>query len=138
MEKYLKYLYREHDYQGINCLTLIEQIYLELLNINFFEMWHRVGTAGNSEDVSSRWKFLYKHKIIEELTHWKKIELVNIKEYDILVFNSKKKDLINHFGMYIGENKFIHISENRYSQLSELNQDYRDVLFGVFRHPDVV
>lgn len=57
------------------------------------------------------------------------------KIFDCLIFNSGKDcTLINHIGIYIGNNKFIHIIESQTSMISSLDNPYwENKVYGVMR-----
>ncbi len=138
MEKYLPYLKIKHSWDKINCLTLIEDIYNKQLNIDFFATWERLKRTDGTSNIDKFWFRKYTINELEnELQYWKKINITESQEYDVLVFTSLKKVPI-HFGMYIHSNKFIHVIEEQYCRFSELDQEYRDKLRGVYRHEIMV
>ena len=138
MNKYYKYLQIKHTYGKINCLTLIELIYKEKLKIDMSETWQRAGRHDGTSQVDKKWFLKYTiESVKKELQHWIYVSITDIKEYDIVIFVSKKMRPL-HFGMYIGDNKYIHLPENSNCHISELNLKERELLFGVYRHPKLV
>jgi len=133
MNKYTKYLTLKHSWSGINCLTLIELIYKEQLNKSFFKVWQRAEREDGTTNVARKWFKEYTTQIINEIKNWNKISLPEITEYDIIVFRSKR-GIINHFGMYIGNNQFIHIMDGCYATISELNDEWREQIYSVCRY----
>lgn len=106
------------------------------------ELWKTLG-GFNKNKVNNYWYNHYTRDIIlEEIKNWFKINLTELKEYDILVFTNRK-DQPRHFGMYIANNKFIHLPSDSMCVISELNDKYRERLqfgkcSGVYRHNDLV
>jgi hypothetical protein len=137
--KYLKYLGIPHEWDTFNCFTLIEHIYNRELNIEFSDVWTRLKESKNCL-FTTIWYKKYNPILLQEIGNWIKISLQEVKEFDILVFKAKHKpDLILHFGMYIDlPNKYIHTEEYKSSCINELNQEARERLYGVFRHPKMV
>lgn len=131
MNKYLHYLKIKHSWTGINCITLIEDIYLTMLNISLKDSWNRFNLG---KQLNSDWAKKYTLDLIEkESKFWKKIPITDLQEFDILFFVSKK-NIPLHFGLYIHSNTFIHVEDKSYCTFSELNQYYRDMLYGCYRY----
>jgi cell wall-associated NlpC family hydrolase len=126
--KYIPYIGLKHDWNTINCLTIIEKIYKEKLGITFDDVWKRAGRVDGTSNLDRKWFIKYGlDSVMIELQNWQKIPLTKLKEYDILVFVKKERPW--HFGMYIDANKFIHVEENSFVTISELSQEYRDILY---------
>ena len=138
MTDYTKYLGIKHNYQNINCITLIEKIYKEELNSEVFQsLWTHLNLLGGKPIEGSRWKFKITLEKIEEWANLNaiKVDLTKIKEYDVILFKSKKNRPI-HFGMYITNNNFIHVEEETSSRISSLNQEWRDKIHFILRRKD--
>lgn len=133
--KYLHYLRVKHDWNHINCLTLIEDIYDRFLGVNFNQSYKRLNVDKNKTTYSRRWFYsnFTKEFLEVESKYWVKITLTDLKEFDILVFVDKK-ERPNHFGCYIAQNKFIHIQEHQFATIELLNEDWREQLQGVYRY----
>ena len=131
-EKYTPYLHMKHDWNGINCITLIENIYQRFLNISLDDMWNRLGQG---KQFNKKWRTIYDFELLKQEVdnNWKKISLPNIQEFDIIFIISRGKIPL-HFGLYIDQNRFIHVEEFSYCTVSELNERYRDRAYGYFRH----
>jgi cell wall-associated NlpC family hydrolase len=126
MNKYTKYLNLKHDYKTNNCITLINSIYKEQLNSNVLD---------NLWEVADRsWMRKYSIDFLESwaITVATKVNLTSIQEYDVIIFKSNNLFPI-HFGMYISNNKFIHLEENRYSKIDMLNSDWRNKIASIWR-----
>lgn len=136
--KYIKYLIYKHTWNYINCLTLIELIYEEQLGIDFSDIWDELEIPDGTTDANINWFKKYHKKFLKlKLLNWTKISLQQLQEYDIILFKNRK-GLINHFGMYIGENKFIHVEQDIYTNINELNEHWRDSILAIYRHNDLV
>jgi cell wall-associated NlpC family hydrolase len=143
MNKYRKYVGIKHSWEDINCLTLIEWIYKEHLNIDFMPMWKRAQRENGTTAVDRHWYHTYGASyLLNELEYWTKIDLSNVQEFDILIFVTRS-NLPVHFGMFIGDNRFIEILENNYSQITELDDKHRRLLqlentsAGIYRHKEI-
>lgn len=142
-EKYYKYLEYHHSWQCINCLTLIEKIYKDNLDIDFSDQWKRAGRMDGTSGIDSSWPKKFKDAILSEKINWVKISLTELKEYDILAFVNRK-NIPFHFGCYISNNKFIHAPRNSNINITDLNDYYREWMTyeytdgGAYRHKYLV
>ena len=138
MTDYIKYLGIKHNYQSINCITLIEKIYKEELKSDVFKsLWTHLNLSEGKPTEGGRWKFKITLEKIQEwiVVNAQEIKITDIQEYDVIIFKSKKNRPI-HFGMYIGENKFIHVEEDSSSMISSLNQTWREQLHSIYRRKE--
>lgn len=134
LEKYTQYLTIKHNWDKYNCLTLIELLYKDFLNINFTSIWKRQGRLDGNFNVGRKWFLKYtKEHIDKETKYWDEINLVDLQEFDILIFITKKGRIF-HFAMYVGENKFINIQENSYCTLIEFNEYWRKLFYKGYRY----
>ena len=127
----LPYRHKGRDFDGVDCYGLcylifkneIHTILPDFINIKYSPDWYRTG----------------KNFILNELgTFDKNIWLkVNkpFKVYDGLIFYLSSKTIANHCGLYIGNNKFIHIYENTTSQIERLDSSFVK-LYGAIRYID--
>jgi cell wall-associated NlpC family hydrolase len=136
MQKYRKYLGRQHDYFNTNCITLIADIYQEeLQRDDFKKIWDYLEIKEGHPEQKSRWWKIYTLQRLLECTKEYATEVKDItqlQEYDVIMFKSEKSSPL-HFGMYIGQNMMIHIEEKSYSRIDMLNQDWREKIYGVYR-----
>lgn len=138
INKYIPYLHLKHNYEGLNCLTIIEKLYKDFLHIELNNIWKRTGREDGSTDVNSRWYQKYTMVDVEnEVAHWKKVDITDIKEYDVIVFVSKRNRPL-HFGMSTGYNNFIHLPEKSTCHISELDMTWRERIYGIYRHNELV
>jgi hypothetical protein len=95
------------------------------------------GTSRNGTDCSFLVHTIYKtvyHKTIERNStailknNCRKINRNRLKEGDLVFFNtsitSKSKTYVNHIGIYLKDNKFLHASTYKGVMVSDLNEDY--------------
>jgi len=137
LKKYEHYIKIKHEWQGMNCVTLIVDIYNRFLNIDLKECLSRAGTDGVT-NIDAKWYQIVPYEtIINEINNWKKINLRDIQEYDILIFRTKNMRHV-HFGMYIEAGTYIHLPFNGYATFKLLNEDDIKILIGCYRHYDLV
>lgn len=124
-----KYLGLSHVYGDIDCIKLVQLYYSNELGIDFniptypcSQQWMRVFTIEHFE------------KEISGIA--KKIKLTDAQNFDLLVFKHNKS--IIHFGMFLMPNKMLHIEEGKFSRIEILSDTWRRLLFGVYRHNDLV
>ena len=135
-DKYVPYLKIKHEWDNINCYTLIELIYLSHLSIDLKNSLGK--NIGYCEHMNKRWfiaNFTKAH-LDKELENWDKISLTDLKEFDILVFTNKKNRPF-HFGLYIAQNTFIHLEENSYCCFSLLDSYWRDFIYVAARSREI-
>ena len=124
-----KYLYLPHE--SYNCLTLIEKICEDqgysIKGIEDMAQYHFKHNWGNSVSYEEIEKFI-------QLNRARLVDLSDIDEFDIILL--KLRDVRpQHFGVYIGLNRFIH--HRKYIKIDELNQDFRDRIKYVIRWKDI-
>lgn len=137
--KYLKYLGIKHDYLQNNCITLINDIYKTELNSNAFDsLWLYLNMPEGKPLDGKGWMKRFSIQDIESGASLvaKKVNLTEIKEYDVILFKSKSL-LPVHFGMYVGYNKFIHLEENRYCKIDILNDVWRGMIASIWRQTGI-
>jgi len=137
MQKYRKYLGIKHDYQNTNCITLIAEIYeKELHRDDFTKIWEYLNLPdGHPEQENKWWKFFTLQKLLQCTQKYAtKIEnIVDLQEYDVIIFSAPRRRIPVHFGMYIGQNYMIHLEEKSTSKIEMLNDDWREKIHSVYR-----
>ncbi len=68
----------------------------------------------------------------------KKVSLTEIKNYDLMVFKSKKSNLVTHFGLYIEPYRLLHVEEGSTSRLDYLTDYWLSQLCAIYRHNELV
>lgn len=126
---FTKYLNIKHDYEGINCLSLICKFYEKELNIP----WEEEKLLFNNLHFTSI-REIRKIPVekLHNLKNWIKIDLLNIRKYDIIVYTKNEK--LSHFAMYVGEQKILDLREEQHSVLRHFNDRQRDHIEGCYRH----
>jgi hypothetical protein len=133
--KYLKYLNKKHDYSENNCITLINEIYKNELQSNIFDgVWDYIDIPEGKPLDGKGWM---RRISLESLETWaslnaKKVILTDIQEYDVIIFKAGRL-VPTHFGMYIGNNKFIHLEEGRFSRIDRLTDNWRESIASIWR-----
>ena len=133
--KYLKYLGLKHNYTEHNCITLIDSIYKNELNSNVFEgLWEYLELPEGRPKDGRGWM---KRFSISSLETWAstvatKVNLTELQEYDVILFKSGRL-IPTHFGLYISNNRFIHLEELRTSKIDVLNDYWRGQIHSTWR-----
>jgi len=127
--KYINIPYKHlgRSFSGCDCYGIIVLIFKEELGIklnDYTELqydkdWHEQG----------------KNHIIENITSdWIKIDKP-YKIFDCILFFGRHGSCIaNHIGLYIGEDKFIHISSVYSSMVSRLDSYWEPKIYSVMRY----
>ena len=117
----LKYKNLGRSFDGVDCFGLICLIYAEERNTilpDFTELRY-----------SQDWYKEENHILDNIWTDWKEINS-QYKIYDgLLFYNSSQKIVVNHIGIYIGNDKFLHIQENQTSMISRLDKFWTSKLY---------
>jgi len=117
--KYLKLSPTEY-----NCWTFIEKIHPDLNKWNsvlqdlYERKKHKWGEDLSFEDINNI------------LSDRQEINILDLQPYDILIFSINDKRP-QHFGLYIGNNQFIHHRKN--PKIDELNDEWRKRLKSIYR-----
>jgi hypothetical protein len=110
--------------------------------------YRRGGTTTNGLDCSGFVRLVYDQIFGIELPHssvaqfkfsdLKKIDKREMQPGDLLFFGNTRKKRINHVGVYISDNKFIHASSSEGIKVSGLDESYWKKRFmGTKRHEDL-
>ena len=133
--KYIKYIGIKHNYLENNCITLIDSIYKNELNSNVFEsLWEPLGLPGGKPKDGRGWM---KRLSVQTLEDWAttvaiKVYLTELQEYDVIIFKSRRL-IPTHFGLYVENNRFIHLAEGKFSKIDVLDQEYREEIASIWR-----
>ncbi|MBU2431188.1 MAG: C40 family peptidase, partial [Proteobacteria bacterium] len=107
--------------------------------------YRRGGTTTKGLDCSGFVKLVYDHIFGIELPHnsvaqfrfseLKKIDKGDMQPGDLIFFGNTKQKTINHVGLYMSGNKFIHASSSKGISVSGLDENYWKKRFmGSMRH----
>ena len=126
--KYIGIPYKNlgRDFDGCDCFGLFHLIYStergiilpDYTDLKYDKEWYKNGCSNHILDnINSAW---------EEVQS-------NYTTYDALIFFLNSK-LANHIGMYIGDNKFIHLYENSTSGINRLDKLWTAKLYKAVRY----
>lgn len=126
-----EYIGLKHNYNNINCISLITNFYKKQLNIKI---------ALPEYPKSRRWMCYF---TTNEIDSWafnnaSKISLTNAQNFNILVFKAANNNRLIHFGMYIKPNKMLHVEEGNTSRIDVLSDYWLKHLYGVYKHNELV
>jgi cell wall-associated NlpC family hydrolase len=127
---YFKYLNKQHDYENYNCFTLVVDVFKQERNIDLLTAQR----LGFSENFRLENKFSLRkiglQLVDKESQFWKQVTITELQPFDILVF---RKNLL-HFGIYIGNNKILHLPEESKTLVSEFDDSLRECVYGCYRY----
>ena len=126
-----KYIGLKHDYGVVDCIELVKMFYKNELNLRF---------EPPAYPKSSQWMKLFSCKNVDSwaAVYGQKVELTAAKNYDVMVFKSMKTELVIHFAIYIEHNKILHVEEGRDSCIEVLSDYWRERLYTIYRHHEMV
>lgn len=123
----LRFKYKGRDFSGVDCFGLV---YLILKNEKQIEL--------SEYDYSRKWYLEGKNYIVDiknDLQTWSSIDIEQIRPFDVILFYaSPKRIIVNHMGLYIGEEKFIHISEDHNSRVERINDHWISRIYAIMRY----
>ena len=94
------YLYGGNNTNGVDCSGFVQQIYIQVFNIKLPRTTEALYSAGTF--VRGSW----------------------LKCADLVFFKNIRGRGVDHVGIYIGNNRFIHASSSRGVIISDLTSDY--------------
>ena len=128
LDKYINLPYKNvgRDFNGVDCFGLVYLIYKNELNIELPDFTNLM--------YSKNWFKEGKNIIVENV--WDKwYEVDKTEQTDLLLFYTNyKKRVVNHIGLYIGNNKFIHILETYSSKIDRLDGRWNKLLYKILRY----
>ena len=133
-EKYIgiPFKHRGRDFNGIDCFGLLCLIFKEERNIiipDFLDViyernWYKEGQNHILNNIGT-----------VDGTFWDVIKKKPYKMYDGLLFFLTSKNIANHIGIYINDNKFIHVAERFETTIDRLDDPFwQSKLYGVMRY----
>lgn len=100
--------------QGVDCSGFVDNVYMDVYGISL---------PRNSQDIE---------KVVEPID-----DKTQLKEGDLVFFNGKEGK-VNHVGIYIKEDNFIHASSSKGVMVSNLNEKYwANIYRRGGRHPEL-
>jgi cell wall-associated NlpC family hydrolase len=126
-----QYLSIPHIYGKFDCIILVQQFYKNHLNLEF-------SLPPYPYDIG--WIKTYTSEYIDEwaLKYSVKVNLTELKNYDVIAFKSRKSNLIIHFGIYLTGHKLLHIEDGGTSRVDNLSTYWIDYIHSIYRHEQMV
>ena len=124
--KYIGLPYKNlgRDLKGIDCYGLIYLI---------FQNERKIELPDFTDLMYEKEWYKSKNHILDNVDE-KWIEVSSsYKKYDIFLMKLGTKNIVNHCGMFIEGDKFIHIYENQTSMISHLNGFWSDIFHKAIR-----
>lgn len=122
MNDWVKYLQPTNN--AYNCCTFLENIHpsIKVWNNELQQLYnqkkHKWGDLVTFEDI---------HRILYNRL---KVDIKDLKPYDLLIFGISDKRP-QHFGLYIGNNQFIHY--RKIPKIDDLTEEWRKKLKVIYR-----
>lgn len=124
----IPYKNRGRAFDGIDCYGIIVLFYKQEFGITLSDY-----TEFNIQDYEQNWyKNNENHISNNWQKEWKAVE--NMQQYDSLLFSLFSNNMVNHCGIYLGDDKFLHIHENRTSCIERLTTFWQNRLKGICRN----
>jgi len=123
----LKFKYKGRGFDGVDCYGLVWLILntekqLELPEYEYSKRWY---TEGKNYIV----------EIKKDINNWAVSNIEQIRPFDVILFyNSSNRIIVNHMGLYVGENKFIHVNEDHNSILERLDDMWLRRIYAIMRY----
>ena len=128
----LKYKLKGRESSGLDCYGLVYLIYKEekgivlpdFNSIQYCDTWYEKGEHHITDGIEKIWN------IGKEIKK-------PYKPYDVMFFySSPSKTVVNHCGLFIEDNKFIHIypHEKSYSEIARFSGYWESKLYKVIRY----
>lgn len=133
----IPYKYKGRDFSGVDCYGLVYLIYKKEKNLNLPDFMHVDFTKNWYEDND-------KHLIVDNINElWEIADSVKnpYLPFDCMLFySSSSKLVVNHCGLYVGDNRFIHITDYKESksELLRFSGYWESKLYKVLRYKGVV
>ena len=130
MKKYIGIPYKENgrDFNGVDCYGVIYLFFKEEFGVIVPEV---------TDLIYSKDRFSVKEKEdhLLKAIGIKWVPVDTIKKFDVLVFNKKSDCKISsHVGLYLGRDKFLHVTEDLSSSIARLDEPYwSSKLYGAMR-----
>ena len=129
-----KYLGYYHNYLEINCITIINDFYKKELNIDDIEKII-------PSDIKNRnWMKKISLEQIDEwaLTYGKKVSLTEARDFDVMIFKSKRFQRPIHFSMFFKPCNMLHLEEGSTSRYESISNEWRECIHAIYRHRALV
>jgi probable lipoprotein NlpC len=128
MDQYINLPYKNmgRDFNGVDCYGLAYLIFEEERGIQLPDFTDINYTIGWSEDGENY--------IVDSIyDKWSEVELPYQLFDCILFYKNANRSIVNHIGVYIGSNKFIHIILRKRSEINRLDKLWNNRIYKVLR-----
>ena len=123
-----KYIGLEFKHKGrgpkYDCFGLVKCIYKEKLNIDLPEY---------VETYDFRWGESGKTHILDNLDK-DFYEVKTYKRFDVILFYNPSKIVVNHMGIYLEDDKFLHIRDSVKSNINRIEGYWKSRIYKVVRY----
>ena len=125
----IPYKHLGRDFSGVDCYGLITLVVKELFSINLPDFTDLLYSKDRF-DISSKEDHILNSIGVVWIPIGRPYHI-----FDALIFNSNEDNSMStHTGLYIGDEKFIHIVDNQTSMVSTLDTSYwKNKLYGAMR-----
>jgi len=130
LNKYVNLPYKNlgRDFDGVDCYGLCVLIYKDYLNIDIPDY----ANLSYSQD----WYKKEENHVLSNINWLDKVEQP-YKRFDGLLLYNGTKVVVNHIGLYMEDNKFIHISEGGRSKVDRFRGYWESKLYSGVRFINV-
>jgi cell wall-associated NlpC family hydrolase len=113
---------------GIDCFNLIKVIYKEHLNIDI-----PYSTRDWCNIIDEDWYHKTHEKLIEAGANvgWEKISSPEL--FSVITMSMGTTTITNHCGMYLGDNKMLHIMQGHKSHVAVYGTYYKQYTSGIYK-----
>ena len=120
-----KYLGRSHEYGKFDCILIAKEFYknefgidLDIPDYPHSDLWMKHYTPEYCDNFFRK--------------YGEKVPLTEAKNYALMVFKSKRSNLVVHFGIFIAPISILHVEEGKLSCVETLSDHTRRELFAVY------
>lgn len=133
-ENLINYIGLRHDYDSINCITIIDRFFKTELDIDDIEK------LIPSDIVNRRWMKKFSLEQIDEwaLQYGIKVPLTEAQDFDVMVFKSRIFTRPIHFSMFLKPCNMLHLEEGRTSRYEPITNEWLGALYAIYRHKSLV
>jgi len=127
MRKYINLPYKNlgRDFSGVDCYGLLYLIYKKELQIDLPDFV--------SLQYQKEWYKQNENVILDNIwNQWEQIS-APFKKFDALLFKLNSKMIVNHCGVYVGDQKFIHVYEDSPSCINRLEGPWLTYFYKGYR-----
>ena len=90
--------------------------------------WDKYGDKDYSTDFVDSWAE----------SCFRKVNLTDAQNYDVITFKSSKTNLIIHFGLFLQPTKMLHIEEGGFSCIQTISPEWWQCIHSFYRHDKMV